>query len=216
MSARRAVFAAAAAATAGALLLGGNATYAAWSDSAKSEKTTITAGTLAAEITQSDPASVAMGEGASAGIFPGDNSKGIIPGAQGQRWTYTVTNSSKSAVTANVALKINGSVSNVTDYAAIRPYLKATTKVGATTTEIPSSAFTASGFQHTVKLGDKLAPGKKATIELTLSMPATVTNSQGQKVDVAVELIKHRSATTDAQKIFTMENSASLSQVGQP
>ncbi|MGO2863618.1 MAG: SipW-dependent-type signal peptide-containing protein, partial [Brevibacterium sp.] len=58
MSARRAVFAAAAAAVAGALLLGGNVTYAAWSDSANSETTTITAGTLEAEIKLTGPSSV--------------------------------------------------------------------------------------------------------------------------------------------------------------
>lgn len=216
MSSRRAVLAAVAAAAASALLLGGNATYAAWSDSKSSQKTTITAGTLKAEIDQAGPTPVTMGEGASTGIYPTKGSKGIIPGVQGQRWTYTVTNSSKSAVAANGVLKINGSVSNAADYTAVRPYLKATAKSGDKTTELPSSAFTAAGLQHTVKLSDKLAPGKKATIELTISMPATVTNSQGQKVDVAVELLKHRSANTDAQKIFTMENSVSLAQDGQP
>ena len=91
MSLRRAVFAAAAAAAAGALLIGGGATYAAWSDSTESETTKVRAGTLEAEIAQSGPTSASTGSNPNIVVPAG--SKGIIPGVQAQRWTYTVSNS---------------------------------------------------------------------------------------------------------------------------
>lgn len=212
MSARRAVLTAVVAATAGALLLGGNATYAAWSDSQRSGQSTITAGDLKVDISQTGP--TAVDDGTNTSIYPVTGSRGIIPGEQSQRWTYTVTNSSASAVSADGTLEIAGAVSDPIDYTAVRPYLRASTTIGNTTTDIPNSAFTADGFQYEVDLDTKLQPSKSVTIDLTISMPATITNSQGQNVDVAVELLKHRSANTSTHGIFTMENSANLTQAG--
>src|SRR5699024_10652272 len=106
MSLRRAVFAAAAAAAAGALLIGGGATYAEWSDSAESESSTVTAGTLTAGIAQSGPANVSTGSNPNIVVPTG--SKGIIPGVQAQRWTYTVTNSTKSATSAVGTVEVVG------------------------------------------------------------------------------------------------------------
>lgn len=213
MSARRAVLTAVVAATAGALLLGGNATYAAWSDSQRSGQSTITAGDLKANnITQIGPTAVKTGT--SAGIYPATGSEGIIPGIQAQRWTYTVTNSPDSAVSADGTLEIAGAVSDSTDYTAIRPYLRASTTIGNTTTDIPNSAFTADGFHYEVDLDTTLQPGESVTVDLTISMPASIEISQGENVDVAVELLKHRSANTSAHGIFTMKTSAQLTQVG--
>ena len=205
MSLRRAVFAGAAAAAAGALLIGGGATYAAWSDSAESESSTVTAGTLTAGIVQNGPTNVST-----------TGSKGLIPGVQAQRWTYTVTNSAKSATAAVGTVDIVGSPSNDNDYAAMRPYLRASTTVDGTKKDIPNSAFTSSGFSHKIDLGKTLKPGDAATVPLDLSIPATATNSAGKKVDLAVELLNRRSANLDVQSIFTMRNSLQLKQAGKP
>lgn len=210
MSLRRAVFAAAGAAAAGALLISGGATYAAWSDSAESESTTITAGDLKAEISQSVPTDVPVGTNPS--IYPSSGSKGIIPGVQAQRWAYTITNTEESAVPATGTLDITGSPSNADDYAAMRPYLRASTTIDGTKNDIPTSAFTSGGFSHSVVLGKKLRPGDSVKITLDLSMPATVTDSASKKVDVAMELINRRSANLDVQSIFTMKNSVRLKQ----
>lgn len=212
MPVRRAILVAVAAATAGALLLGGNATYAAWSDSDSSERTTITAGDLRAEIAQTGPSAVKTGT--SPGIYPTNGSRGIIPGIQAQRWTYTVTNSSDSDVAAGGTLEIKGSISSAADYAAILPYLRASATVAGNARTIPNSAFTSTGFSHTIALGEPLKPGKTVNVELTISMPATITNSQGKTVDVAVELLKYRSANTSTHQVFTMKNSAKLKQAG--
>lgn len=212
MSLRRAVLSAAAAAAAGALLIGGGATYAAWSDSTESESTTITAGDLKAEISQVGPSDVTYGSNPS--IYPSKDSQGIIPGVQAQRWSYTVTNLADSATSATSSLEIKGSIAKdaASDYAAIRPYLRATTKVGSQNAmTIPSNKFGDSGFTHSVDLNTTLAPGESVKVELTLSMPATVT-SQGQTVDVARELISRRSANTNVKSVFTMTNSARLVQ----
>jgi alternate signal-mediated exported protein len=214
MSLRRAVFAAAAAAAAGALLIGGGATYAAWSDSAESESSTVTAGTLTAGIAQSGPANVSTGSNPNIVVPTG--SKGIIPGVQAQRWTYTVTNSTKSATSAVGTVEVVGLPSNADDYAAMRSYLRASATVDGTKKDIPSSAFTSSGFSHKIDLGKTLKPGGTATLTLDLSMPATATNSAGKKVDVAVELLNRRSASLDVQSIFTMKNSLQLKQAGKP
>lgn len=214
MSLRRAVFAAAAAAAAGAMLIGGGATYAAWSDSAESESSTITAGTLTASIAQNGPTSVSTGSKPNIVVPAG--SKGIIPGVQAQRWTYTVTNSTKSATAAVGTLDIAGTPSSADDYAAVRSYLRASASIDGTKTDIPSSAFTSSGFSHKVDLGKTLKPGGTATVTLDLSMPASATNSAGKTVDVAVELLNRRSASLDVQSIFTMRNSLQLKQAGKP
>lgn len=214
MSFRRAVFAAAAAAAAGALLIGGGATYAAWSASTESETTKVRAGTLEAEIAQSGPTSVSTGSNPNIVVPAG--SKGIIPGVQAQRWTYTVSNSTESATAAVGTLDIAGTPSSADDYAAVRTYLRASATVNGTKKDIPSSAFTTSGFTHKVDLGKTLKPGGTATVTLNLSMPATATNSAGKKVDVAVELLNRRSASLDVQSIFTMRNSLQLKQAGKP
>ncbi|UZD62180.1 SipW-dependent-type signal peptide-containing protein [Brevibacterium sp. JSBI002] len=214
MSLRRAVFAAAAAAAAGALLIGGGATYAAWSDSAESETAKISAGSLEADISQSGPSDVSYGTNPS--IYPSSGSKGIIPGVQAQRWTYTITNSTKSATAAVGTVDIVGSPSNDDDYAAMRSYLRASATIDGTKKVIPSSAFGSSGFSHKIDLGKTLKPGGTATFTLDLSMPATSTNSAGKKVDVAVELLNRRSASLDVQSIFTMRNSLQLKQAGKP
>ena len=65
-----------------------------------------------------------------------------------------------------------------------------------------------------IALGEPLEPGKTVNVELTVSMPATITNSQGKTVDVAVELLKYRSANTSTHQVFTMKNSAKLKQAG--
>lgn len=212
MSLRRAVFAAAAAAAAGVLLIGGGATYAAWSDSTESESTTITAGDLKAEISQVGPSDVTYGSNPS--IYPSKDSQGIIPGVQAQRWSYTVTNLADSATSATSSLEIKGSIAKdaASDYAAIRPYLRAATKVGnKNETAIPNEKFDVSGFTHSVDLDTTLAPGESVKVQLTVSMPATVT-SQGQTVDVAREVISRRSTNTSVQSVFTMTNSAHLVQ----
>ncbi|WP_423058394.1 SipW-dependent-type signal peptide-containing protein [Brevibacterium linens] len=214
MSLRRAVFAAAAAAAAGALLIGGGATYAAWSDSAESETTKVTAGTLEADITQSGPTDVSIGTNPS--IYPTSGSKGIIPGVQSQRWTYTVTNSNESATSATGTLDITGSPSNADDYAAMRPYLRASTSIDGTKKDISTSSFTSTGFSHSVDLGKILKPNGSVKVTLELSMPATATNSAGKKVDVAVELLNRRSANLQVQSVFTMKNSVQLKQSDKP
>ena len=214
MSFRRAVFAAAAAAAAGALLIGGGATYAAWSDSAESESSTVTAGTLTAGIAQNGPTNVSTGSNPN--IIVPTGSKGLIPGVQAQRWTYTVTNSAKSATAAVGALDIVGSPSNADDYAAMRTYLRASATIDGTKKDIPNSAFSSSGFSHKIDLGKTLKPGDAATVTLDLSIPATATNSAGKKVDLAVELLNRRSANLDVQSIFTMRNSLQLKQAGKP
>lgn len=212
MSLRRAVFAAAAAAAAGVLLIGGGATYAAWSDSAESESSTITAGTLTASIKLEGQSNLKTGTNPS--IVPTSGSKGIIPGVQAQRWTYTVTNSAKSAAAATVVLEISGAPANSDAYAAMRPYLRASTTVEGTKKDVPNSAFGSTGFSHSVDVGKTLSPNSSVTIMLDLSIPATVTDSSGNKVDVARELLNRRSATLDFQPVFTMKNSALLRQAG--
>jgi alternate signal-mediated exported protein len=210
MSLRRAVLSAAAAAAAGVLLIGGGATYAAWSDSTESESTTITAGDLKADISQVGPSDVTYGSNPS--IYPSKDSKGIIPGVQSQQWTYTVTNTKESAVPATGTLEITGSPSNADDYTAMRPYLRASTTIDGTKKDIPTSAFTSGGFSHSVDLGKTLKPSDSVKITLDLSMPATVTDGTGKKIDVAVELINRRSANLDVQSIFTMKNLVRLKQ----
>ncbi|WP_167854340.1 SipW-dependent-type signal peptide-containing protein [Brevibacterium sp. S111] len=214
MSLRRAVFAAAVSAAAGALLIGGGVTYAAWSDSAESESTTVQAGTLTATIAQKGPTNESTGSNPSIVVTSGSN--GIIPGAQAQRWTYTVTNSANSATAATGTLDIAGTPSSTDDYAVMRPYLRASTTINGTKKNIPDSAFSSSGFSYSVDLGKTLKPGDSLDIILDLSMPATATNSAGKKVDVAVELLNRRSANLDVQSIFTMKNSAQLKQAGKP
>lgn len=214
MSVRRAVFAASAAAAAGALLIGSGATYAAWSDSAESETTKIKAGSLTAAIDQQGPTNVKTGDNPSIVVSPGSN--GIVPGVQAQRWTYTVTNSAESATAAAGTLDLAGTASNVDDYTAIRPYLRASATVDGTKKNIPNSAFTAAGFTHSVDLSKKLAPGDSATVTVDLSMPATAANSSGKKVNVASELLNRRSPGSGIQPVFTMKNSAQLTQAGKP
>ena len=214
MSLRRAVLAAAAAAAAGALLIGGGATYAAWSDSTQPESTKITAGDLTAGITQKGPSDFKIGEDPSIVVAPG--SRGIIPGAQAQRWTYTVVNSTKSATAATGAIDIAGTPSDVDDYEAVRHYLRASATIDGTTKDVPITAFGKSGFSHSVDLGKKLSPGESATVTLDLSIPATAADPAGKTVDGAAELLNRRSANLQTQNVFEMENSFRLKQAGTP
>ena len=46
--------------------------------------------------------------GTTSGVYRSGNSQGIIPGMQAQRWTYTVSNSTDSAVDAEATLRLRG------------------------------------------------------------------------------------------------------------
>lgn len=214
MTSRSAVLTAVAAIAASVVLLGGGVTYAAWSDSASSDTTIVTAGDLTAEITQSGPTSVQRGS--TNGVYPSGNSQGIIPGLQAQRWTYTVTNSSDSTVDAEATLRLRGGVRSADDYAAARGYLRGEVTVEGRSSPVPSSSFGSGGLTHDVDLGTRLAPGQSIPVTLTVSMPATVADSQGRTVDVAVALQNRRSASTSAHPLFTMTNTLLLEQSATP
>lgn len=210
MTSRSAVLTAVAAAGVAVVLLGGTATYAAWSETVSSDTTSITAGELTAEIAQSGPTSVQTGT--TSGVYRSGNSQGIIPGMQAQRWTYTVSNSTDSAVDAEATLRLRGGVRNADDYAAARGYLRGEVSVEGRVSTVPPSSFGSGGLSHDVDLGTQLAPGESVSVTLTVSMPATVTDSQGRTVDVAVTLQNRRSASASSHPLFTMTNTLLLEQ----
>lgn len=214
MTARISLVAATAAAGLVAVLVGGSATYAAWTATAEGGTATIIAGDLQAEITQSGPTTVRTGS--SAGVYPVADSQGIIPGVQAQQWTYSLANVHESATGADATLRLRGDVRDVSDYTAIRPYLRGTVEVEGRELGLPESAFGPAGLDHDVDLGVSLAPGESVSVVLTLSMPASVTDPNGRTIDVAVATQNHRSASTAHQPIFTMTNSVLLHQAAAP
>lgn len=215
MSFRNGLMAAGAALTGAALLLGGTSTFASWTDSTSSGTTTISAGTLSAGISQEGPVVVEVGE-PSPGVFPGAESQGIIPGVQGQQWSYALANSGDSDVIADASLLLRGSPND--DYWAFLPYLRATVQVEGQEDpiEVPTESFTESGFAFDLDLGTRLQPGETVGATLTIYMPATVNSANGGTADVGFALRDLRSADRAAHPVITLENSVYLRQAGDP
>lgn len=217
MSTRKGLAVAGVAAVAAALLLGGASTYTSWTDTTSSETTKITAGDLTAQIEQEGPASVKIEPGPGPGVYPQAGSQGLIPGFQGQQWSYTLANSSNSAVAADAVLLLRGSPDDANEYAAFRPYLRATVQVeGQDPISVPVESFVEDGFAFDLDVGTRLQPGETVRATLKVYMPATVDSADGSTTDVGFALRDLRSAGTDAHPVFTMENSVYLRQAGDP
>lgn len=212
MSFRLSLVVALAAAVLAVLLLGGTATRAAWTDSTGSESTTLTAGNLTAEITQSGPTSVPLGE--ARGIYPQQGSEGLIPGVQGQQWNYVLSNAPSSAVAADAALRLQGTPQNADEYEALRPFLQASVEVEGQPDPItvPAESFANTGFTYDVDLGARLEPGEDLQVTVTFSVPASVDGSP----NLGATLNNMRSTSTTAQPIFTMANAVYLRQASDP
>lgn len=215
MSTRKGLTLAGVAVVAATLLLGGASTYASWTDTASSEATTITAGGLTAVIGQDGPDLVEIGE-SGPGVYPEGGSEGLIPGVQGQQWSYTLGNDAGSDVVADAVLLLRGSPYEANEYAALHPYLRATVQVeGQDPIDVPTESFTATGFAFDLDLGTRLQPGETVGATLTVYMPATIETADGT-TDVGFALRDLRSADTAAHPVLTMENSVYLRQAGDP
>lgn len=190
-------------------LIGGPATQASWTDTANSGTTRIQAGTLTGTIGQSGPASFPVGTGSNVHVAQPQTAAGIIPGVQGQSWTYTLTNSPASDAPATAALRLKSS-SVTGDYAALRPYLRATVAIdGAEPTAVPAAAFTPAGLAHTVALPGTLRPGQNRTVSLRVLVP--MTDADGTDIPQALRATRSMSAGTPATA-FTMTNTLELAQ----
>lgn len=217
MSTRKGLTIAGVAVVAAALLLGGASTYASWTDTTSSETTAITAGTLSAGLTQEGPTAVEIDGDPGPGVYPEDESQGMIPGAQGQQWSYTLENDASSDVVADAVLLLRGWPSDANEYGAFRPYLRATIQVdGQEPIEVPTESFTESGFAFDLDLGTRLQPGETVGATLTIYMPATVDSPDGGTTNVGFALRDLRSADTAGHPVLTMENSVYLHQAGAP
>lgn len=211
----KALLTAGAAAALAALLLGGTATYASWSDSTDSgTTTTIAAGELTAEITQTGPKSVQYGTEAT-GIYPTAGSEGIIPGIQDQRWTYTLTNTSDSSVAAEATLRLRGEPVTHAGYSNFLGSLHGVVIVDSHEIDIPASAFTEVGLSYDVDLGIRLNPGESSTVEFSLRVPQIGwSRSWGITRDLAEGLQNTRSQSVAALPFFAMTNRVFLEQAG--
>lgn len=207
---RRSLRAASAAAVGAVLLVGGGVTWAGWSDVSPGGTAVIRAGDLQVAVTQSGPAAVQLGDAPPGGVLPVAGSSGLIPGTQGQRWTYRVTNTGASAVPASATLRLR-TASVSADYGAVRAYLRARVNAGAGDVEVPSAAFEAGGLSYDVPVPGVLQPGASATVTLVVYLPATVTVN-GRSVPVGMELRNLRSANLTPSRLFTMGNVALLRQ----
>lgn len=197
------------AAVAAVTLIGGPSTQAHWTGTAGSGTTRIQAGTLTGSINQAGPTTFSVGTGSNVYVTQPQTAAGIIPGVQGQSWTYTLTNSSASATPAAAALQLKSS-SVTGDYAALRPYLQATVTVdGAGTTAVPAAAFTAAGLTHTVDLPGTLRPGQSRTVTLRILVP--MTDTAGTDIPQALRATRSTSASAPAA-VFTMTNALALTQ----
>lgn len=212
MSTRLSVLAVVAAVVLAALLLGGTATRAAWTDSMESEITTLTAGSLSGQISQRGPTSVSLGE--VPGVYPQEGSQGLIPGVQSQQWSYVLSNDPSSDVAADATLRLQGTPLNASDYEDLRPFLRATLEIEGQPDPIsvPADSFGSTGFSFDVDLDARLEPGDELQVAVTLFVPASI---EGYP-NLAVTLNGLRSTSTAAYPIFTMTNAVYLRQVGDP
>lgn len=206
---RRSFQAASAAAAGVVLLVAGGTTWAGWTEDAPGGTAVLRAGDLRVAVTQSGPTAVQTGS-APPGVHPVASSSGLIPGTQGQRWTYQITNTGASAVPASATLRLR-TASVTGDYAPVRAYLRARVTTGAGATEVPLAAFGAGGLSHDVELPGVLEPGASATVTLLVYLPASVT-VDGRTVQVGMELRNLRSGNLTPARLFTMGNGALLVQ----
>ena len=81
---------------------------------------------------------------------------------------------------------------------------------------VPPSSFGSEDSVTTSTWALSRRPVKSVSVTLTVSMPATVTDSQGRTVDVAVTLQNRRSASASSHPLFTMTNTLLLEQAASP
>lgn len=204
---RRLVTAAAAAVAGLLLLVSAPGTSASLSDGA-STTVVLRSGSLAGSLQQSGPATVVTGT-STAVVVPAGAS-GIVPGVQGQRWTYVVTNlgAESSTEPARVVLRLRTS-SVATPYAAVQPHLQvAWAQAGGATGTVPPSALAVGGIDHAVELPGTLQPGQSTTITVTVGLPAV-----SGTTELARSLDAVRSTTVDARTMLTFSNVVTLHQV---
>ena len=111
---------------------------------------------------------------------------------------------------ATAALRLKSS-SVTGDYAALRPYLRATVAIdGGAPTAVPAAAFTPGGLAHTVALPGTLRPGQNRTVSLRVFVP--MTDAAGTDIPQILRATRSTSAATPATA-FTMTNTLELVQV---
>ncbi len=198
------------------LLTGGPTTSASWADSKSTAAVQVRGGALTAALSQSGPSNWLSYDTLKAA--PGNvvasvpDAVGIIPGREGQRWTYTVTSSTAapkpSTVRSRISVRIRTNA--VTGpWPTVAPYLSVGLQdESGTWHHVPAAHVTAAGVDHTVSLPGTLAPGASRTFHVAMWTDAVVGG-----VDVPMALRGTRSTTAAYRQMATMANVVTLTQV---